>query len=151
MVTYHEPITIEVPVPESYRELVGVEHVTWTFTRPLDIERLLNTPKEDLEFSLWVNENTKKVLDVDILPRPFVRSVDWKFVDPHEFVTALGCTICVADAAEAYPMNDQFKLDHGVILRLRMKQEGDGRHAEVYLNPRDMRLLAGILNLPREV
>lgn len=55
-----------------------------------------------------------------------------------KFVSDLGCTITVAKAEE--------HLGDGVILELRMEQEGDGRRAEVYLSEFDIPMLQYMLS-----
>lgn len=59
--------------------------------------------------------------------------------EPRRHVTERGCTLTVIPASE--------HLGDGVLLHMRMEQEGDGRFAEVYLNPADMQWLAGELGL----
>jgi hypothetical protein len=48
--------------------------------------------------------------------------------------TPLGCTVRLAPAPE--------HLGEGMMLYLTMEQEGDGRHAEVYLSPANCQQIA---------
>ena len=61
------------------------------------------------------------------------------------FVTSTGCTVKVVNAGSAYPTNDEFKTNGGVILSLDMHQPGDQRHADVYLRPYEANMLDQIL------
>jgi hypothetical protein len=55
----------------------------------------------------------------------------------NEHVTPLGCTLNVYPAPE--------HLGPGVMLSLTMKQPGDGRYAEVYLDPESISFLRRVL------